>query len=319
VKLNIASGNYDRVQPLIDGSVRAEGVELAYQTLFPGELFRRMIRDGEFDGGELGLTYYLRTLELDPPPFIAIPVFPQRIFRHAALFVNADSGIESPAQLAGKRLGETFVFGTDAGTWVKGALRDDYGVRLESEKHYIGGIGKYEPAWDWLPNNPPRNARVEQLPPGQTLDAMLEAREIDALISPVMPASKKLRRLFRDYEAVERDYFRRTGIFPIMHTVVLRKKIHEKHPWLAKSLYDAFSAAKEQTLQRIRMADASMHSYTMMPWFGALRERNRELMGDDHWPYGLEPNRKTLETFLRHHEEQGLSRRRFKVEELFAL
>jgi 4,5-dihydroxyphthalate decarboxylase len=130
MKLSLASGNYDRIQPLVDGSVRVEGVELSYQTLFPGDLFRRMIRDGEFDGGELGLTYYLRTLELDPPPFIAIPVFPQRIFRHSSLFVHAESGIESPAQLAGKRIGETFVYGTDAGTWVKGALADDFGVRL---------------------------------------------------------------------------------------------------------------------------------------------------------------------------------------------
>jgi 4,5-dihydroxyphthalate decarboxylase len=158
---------------------------------------------------------------------------------------------------------------------------------------------------------------VEQLPPGKTLDAMLEAGEIDALISPVMPASNKLRRLFRDWEGVERDYFKRSGVFPIMHTVVIRRQLYEKQPWLAQSLYNAFNAAKEQTMQRIRMADASMHSYTMMPWFGALRERNRELMGEDHWPYGLEPNRKTLETFLRYHEEQGMSTRRFKLEEVF--
>ncbi len=320
LKLRVGSGNYDRVQPLLDGAVRAEGVEIDYRTMMPAELFQRMIRDGEFDAGEMGLTHYLRTLTLDEPPFIAIPVFPQRIFRHAAVFVRADSGIESPKQLVGRKLGEMFFYGTDAGTWVKGILRDDYGVRLEMEKHYVGGVGHYAAPWDWLPNNPPPGVRdrVQQLSPGQTLDAMLEAGEIDALISAFIPPSKKLRRLFRDWESVERDWFRRTRVFPMMHAVVIRKKIYQQHPWLAQSLFKAFSEAKEQTMQRIRMADASMHSYTMMPWFGALRERNRELMGEDHWPYGLEPNRKTLETFLRYHDEQGLSPRRYGLEELFA-
>ena len=152
LKLTIATGEWDRIKPLMDGSVQPEEIELSYQTLHVGDIFRRMIRDSEFDVAEVGLTYFLRTLELDDPPLIAIPVFPQRMFRHACIFVNAESGIERPEDLVGRRLGELHLYGDDGGTSAKGILRDDYGVRLEDVEHYVGGVAQYTPKLDGYDN-----------------------------------------------------------------------------------------------------------------------------------------------------------------------
>lgn len=322
LQLTMATGNYDRVRALQDGSVRPEGIDLDFQSLFVGDIFRRMVKDREFHACELGLTFYLRTLDLEDPPFVAIPVFPMRMFRHAAIFVNAASGIESPKEMAGKKVGELFFYGHDAGVWAKGILNDDYGVRADCVKHYVGGVDRFVPKWDWLPFNPPPHADVEQLGPGKTLDGMLDSGEIDVLFSAIMPPSlfkhpKKVRRLFGDYEAVERDYFKRTGVFPVMHTFAIRRDVYRKNPWVARSLYKAFKEAKNQAYQQYEMGDAFMHNYFMVPWFSALRDENRQLMGEDLWPYGLEANRKTLDAFLRYHHEQGLSKRRYTPDELF--
>jgi 4,5-dihydroxyphthalate decarboxylase len=325
LKLNMACWNYDRTRALIDGSVKVEGVELNYQNLFVAEIFQRMCKDKEFDASELGLTFYLGSLELDEPPFIAIPVFPLRFFRHAAVFVNTKSGIASPKDLAGRRVGELFFYGHDAGVWAKGILSEEYGVPATSMHHTVGGVDRFVPKWDWLPfnPNPPTHVKVEQLPPGQTLDQKLESGEIDALFTAIMPpsflkGSKNVRRLFENYEAVERDYYARTKIFPIMHTFVIRRDVYNKNPWVAQALYKAFKAAKQAAYHGYAMGDSFMHGYFMMPWFTAHREENRKLLGDDPYPYGVEANRKTLETFLRYHHEQGVTRRRFQVDEIFA-
>ncbi len=323
LKLTLACWNYDRTRGLMDGSVRPEGIELTYLNLFVAEIFQRMVRDKEFEVSELGLTFYVGTLGLEDPPFIAIPVFPLRFFRHSAVFVNTASDIESPKDLIGKRVGELFCYGHDAGIWAKGILSDEYGVSTNSYTYYVGGLDRPVPKWDWLPFQPPSNVRVHQLGPNQTLDSMLEAGEIDALYSAIVPpsllkGSKNIRRVFENYEAVEREYFRKTGIFPIMHTLVIRKDIYQKYPWVAQSLYKAFKEAKNQAHNLYKSGEAFMHGLFMIPWLTAHREENRKLMGDDLWPYGLEPNRKVLDTFLRYHHEQGLSKRRFKPEELFA-
>jgi 4,5-dihydroxyphthalate decarboxylase len=306
----------------MDGSVRPQGIELTYQNLFVAETFERMVRDKEFEVAELGLTFYIGMLGLPDPPFVAIPVFPLRFFRHSAIFVNTASGIESPKDLIGKNVGELFIYGHDAGVWAKGILSDDYGVPTDSVAYYVGGLDRFA-RWDWMPFGPPSNVRVQQLGPDQTLDRMLEVGEIDALYSAIVPpslikGSTKIRRLFENYESVERDYFRRTSIFPIMHTVVVRKDIYREHPWVARSIYEAFKQAKDRAANLYRLGESFMHGLFMIPWLTAHREENRQLMGDDLWPYGLEPNRKVLDTYLRYHYEQGLSTRRFKPEELFA-
>lgn len=325
LRLRVATGGYHHVRALLDGTVRPAGISLDYETMFVGDIFRKAIRDGAFDACELGLTLYLGTLDRTDPPFIAIPVFPIRAFRHSAIFVSADSGIRAPADLAGKRLGELFFYGHDAGIWARGALADDYGVTAAPGTTYtVGGIDHYAPPFVGLPFDPypPAGVSIRQLGAGQTLGAMLEAGELDAVYSAIMPPALlergRIRRLFEDFESVERDYFARTGIFPIMHTFVIRKEIYDRDPWVARALYDAFVEAKAVAQRERRAADTFMYNSFLEPWFYALREKNRRLMGEDPWAYGLEANRTTLEAFIRHHHDQGLSRHRRRAEELFA-
>jgi 4,5-dihydroxyphthalate decarboxylase len=283
----------------------------------------RMLRTREYDVSELGFTYYLQSLELPDKPFIAIPVFPNRIFRHSSIFVNRDSGIAAPKDLVGKKVGELHRYGHDAGIWAKGALSDDYGVPANAYSYYVGGLDRPLPHDDWSPFAAPKNVDVHQIGPDQTLDRMLESGEIDALYSAWVPpsvtkGSPRVGRLFEDFERVERDYFRRTKIFPIMHTVVIRREVYEKNRWIAKSLMAAFQGAKDQAVRLYKTGEMFFGAPHMIPWLTALQAENRALMGEDHWPYGVAANRKALETFLRYNHEQGLLRRRYSVEEIFA-
>jgi 4,5-dihydroxyphthalate decarboxylase len=221
LRLKLGCWDYDRTRALMDGTVQPEGgVEITHVNLFPSETFERMISNREFEVSEMGLTFYLGTLGLEAPPFIAIPIFPVRLFVHSTVSVNASSGIESPKDLIGKKVGELFFYGHDTGTWIKGILSDEYGVRADSVTYYVGGIDQPSAKWDWVPLAPPANVSVHQLGAGQTLDAMLEAGEIAALYSAITPPSllkqsANVRYLFEDPEAAGRDYFKRTGIFPI--------------------------------------------------------------------------------------------------------
>jgi hypothetical protein len=190
-------------------------------------------------------------------------------------------------------------------------------------EHYVGGIEQTAPGPDWAPLNPPADVTIHQLAPGQGLDAMLDRGEIDALFTAHVPPSARrsptrVRRLFLDFEDVERDYFHRTGIFPIMHTVVIRRDIYEQNRWIARALMQIFEEAKALAMKAYNTADTFFNAPTMIPWFVSLRERNRALMGENFWPYGIKANRKTLEACLRHHREQGILKRSHKVEELFA-
>src|SRR5262249_25181914 len=217
LKLTLACWDYDRTRALCDGRVKPDGIDLdLWTTHNVGEIMERMLRQRQFDVSELGITYYLRSLELMDAPFVAIPVFPNRFFRHAAIFVNTTKGISSPSDLAGRRVGELQRYGHDAGIWAKGALSDDFGVKASSTEHYVGGIERGVPGPDWAPLGPPAGVTIHQLAPDQGLDAMLENGEIDALFSAHIPPSARknpgrVRRLFPDFEAVERDYFSRTG------------------------------------------------------------------------------------------------------------
>jgi 4,5-dihydroxyphthalate decarboxylase len=322
LNLTFACDNYAHTRALRDESVRAEGIDLNYLTLFPAENFQRALQHHEFDAGEMGLKFYICSLELDDPPYIAIPVFPCRIFRHSAIYVNEAAGVRAPNDIAGRAVGELFAYGHDAAIWARGILADEYGVPIDSVTYHVGRMDA-QMGRDFAPFGPPPHIRVEKLRPDQTLDAMLSSGEIAALYSAIAPPSfarpgGKVRRLFEDYEAVERAYYRKTGIFPIMHTVVIRRDLYRKHPWIAQSLYAALKEAKERALQMVRGEARHMHRLEIMPWTTAHWEENRALFGDDPWPYGLEPNRKTLAAFLRYHHEQGLSKRLFTPEELFA-
>lgn len=316
--LTLACWNYDRTRALADGRVQPDGIDLNYLNLTVEETFFRMLRNREFDVAELSLSSYVMSLFTPDRPFVAIPVFTSRMFRHSAVYVHADSGIREPKDLAGKKVGNP-EYQLTAVVWVRGILADEYGVPITSVTYYSGGQeqpGREEK----LKVELPPNIRTARIGPQQTLSSMLAAGEIDALYAPRAPSSLRssggrVKRLFENYEAVERDYFRRTGIFPIMHTVVIRRDVHERHPWVAQSLYTAFSAAQRETYEDLSHIAALT---VMLPWLNAHVEETRREMGDDFWPYGLARNRETLATFLRYSYEQGLSKELLQPEQLFA-
>jgi 4,5-dihydroxyphthalate decarboxylase len=318
LRLSLACWSYDRTRALADGSVRAEGIELAYLPLEVEETFFRMARHREFDLSELSLSSYVVSLGSDPPPFVAIPVFPSRMFRHSGIYVSANSGIREPKDLIGRRVGVP-EYQLTANVWIRGLLEDEYQVPFASIQYFFGG--EEEPGREEkLRLELPPSIRIRPIGPAQTLSRMLADGEIDAIQAPRAPSTlysrpDAVRRLFPNYVEVEREYWRRTKIFPIMHTIAIRREVYEKNRWIAQSLHKAFTAAKARAyagLARVHCLD------TMLPWQAAHVEDVKREMGEDWWPYGLAPNRRVLDTFLRYHHEQGLSNRRYAPEELFA-
>jgi 4,5-dihydroxyphthalate decarboxylase len=316
--ISLACWNYDRTRALLEGRVAVGGIDLTYLNLPVEETFFRMLRYREFDAAEMSLSSYVVSLFSERPPFIAIPVFPSRFFRHSCIFVNRNRGIREPKDLVGKRVGVP-EYQMTAAVWIRGILSDEYEVPVSSASYFTGG--QEEPGRsEKLKLSLPPEIRVGTIPPGKTLSKMLDAGEIDALYAPRMPStflhgSGSVHRLFEDYGVVEREYFRKTRIFPIMHTVVIRRDVYEKHPWVAQSLYKAFVYAQREAYGELYEAAALK---CMLPWLIQHVEDTRALMGDDFWPYGVASNVHTLETFLRYSHEQGLSKRRLKPNELFA-
>ncbi|MEV4604606.1 4,5-dihydroxyphthalate decarboxylase [Amycolatopsis sp. NPDC049253] len=316
--LTIGCFRYDTTQALFEGGIDAK---VTTAPTLP-EIFERVIREHEFDVAELGLTFYLRLLD-EGLPYVALPIFPNRVFRHSCVFVNTHAGITGPADLAGRTIGEFGTYGQDSGVWAKGILADEYGFAPERSRWVIGGLEHPAPPFGFIPHPHPARADVSEAPAGKALGAMLEAGEIDALFSANVPqcvldGSPNVARLFPDFEPLERDYHRRTGIFPIMHTIVVRRELLTERSELARELYTAFSAAKDTAADRYRRDRRLYQVPTMVPWLDALVERNEEQFAGDWWPYGIEANRATLDTYLRYHHEQGLSERRLRVEEVFA-
>ncbi|CAM5507994.1 ABC transporter substrate-binding protein [Eoetvoesiella caeni] len=319
-KLRISFGcwNYDRTRALQLGNVRPDGIDLNYLDMPVEETFFRMLRHKEFDACEMSLSSYTVSCFQAEPPFIAIPVFPSRMFRHSCIYVNADSGIREPKDLIGKRVGNP-EYQMTAPTWIRGILADHYGVPVDSVTYYTGG--EEEPGRpEKLKLDLPPNIKVQSIGPTQTLSQMLLDGEIDALYTARMPSSfsngaGKVKRLFPDYEKVERDYFRSTGIFPIMHTVAIRRDVYEANRWVAQSLMKALVESQLHTYKDLYDTAALK---AMLPWLTAHVEQVRAEMGEDFWPYGFEKNEKTLATFLRYSYEQGLSKRLLQPRELFA-
>jgi 4,5-dihydroxyphthalate decarboxylase len=315
--LTVACGDYDRTRALRDGSVEVEGVELNYVALQAEEIFWRMTNYQEFDASELSLSNYLTMVDRGNCPFVAIPVFPSRFFRHSCVFINVDSGIRKPADLAGKKVGAP-EYSITAAAWIRGFLKDDYGVAAQDMQWFIGG--QEEPGRkERIALKLPPEIRLSTLPPDKTLNAMLENREIDALISARVPScfvkgSPKVRRLFPDYKEVEIDYYRRTKIFPIMHVLVIRRAVFDRHPWVARSLYKAFCQAKERAVQHMHLSNTLTHT---LPWLFAEMDLLKGLFGRDWWPYGIEPNRHTLESLIRYMREQHLVEKPLDVDSLF--
>ena len=322
-KLKIAFGEYDRTRVLADGTVKIEGVDASFHTNpIVTEFFAGMIRDRAYDVAELGMSYFLRTMDFDDPPFIAIPVFPNRCFRHSAIYINVDGGIKRPEDLAGKTVGEFAMYGHDAGVWPKGILSDDFGVTPNQCRWIVGSLDWPLKPIDFVPQPHPADTEVTYGPQGMDLGKMLEDGEIDALIAADVPKcmlekSPKVARLFPDYQTTEREYYRRTGIFPIMHTVVVRKEV-ASNPEILQAFYKGFCDAKDIVEEQYTKGMIFNNVATMIPWFSKLIDEDRSLMGEDWWPYGLEANRKAVDAFLRYHFEQGLSKRRLRCEDIFA-
>lgn len=317
--LTFACGRYDRMQPLRDGDVRVEGVDLNVVQFDAGrEIFDRMVGGQEFDLSELSSSEYVSLLSRGDCPFIAIPVFPSRVFRHGFIFINRRSGIRTPKDLEGKRIGVPLYTQT-AAIWVRGHLADEYGVDLGTIQWVQGAVEAAGSHGN--PHAPPllKPARIEQNTTPYSLSEMLARGDIDAMIGSRRPTGMgkdpDLVRLFPDYPRIERDYYRRTGIFPIMHLVAIRRALVDRHPWLVSSLYKAFVEAKQLAMERMRFTGATS---AMLPWQVAELEELAELFGPDHWPYGVEANRTTLETLVRYMVTQDFIPAPIPIEQLFA-
>jgi 4,5-dihydroxyphthalate decarboxylase len=318
LKLTLACWNYDRTRALIDGRVKPEGIELDIQLLRPRQTFQRMLDDREFQVSELSLASYAALKGRGDCPFVAIPVALSKIFRHSCIYVRTDAGIKTPADLKGKRVG-TSQYSSTALVFMRGMLQHDHGVAPSDMHWFMGGLSTFTEQ-PLIPLDLPGNVRLDFLPAGQTLEAMFEAGELDALLSIYIPSlflngSPRIARLFPSFKQVEQDYYRRTGIFPIMHTVVLREDVYKAHPWAAKSIYQAFRAAKDLAVEGLYDTDALQLA---LPWLLDYVEESWRVFGKDFWSYGLEPNRATLAAIGRYVHEQGLSPRVVSPDELFA-
>jgi len=318
LRLSLGCWNYDRTRGLMEGRIQPDGIDLTYLDMPVEETFFRMLRHREFDVAEMSLSSYTVSLFKEQKHFIAIPVFPSRFFRHSCIYVNAQAGIKEPKDLIGRKVGNP-EYQMTAPVWIRGILQDEYGVPVDGQTYYQGGEEE--------PNRPeklkielPPNIKVAQIGEQDTLAAMLRDGKIDALYTARMPSTYqtgggRVKRLFESYMEVEQAYYRKTKIFPIMHTVAIRRSLYEKHPWVAMSLYKAFVKSQRETYDDLYVTAALK---AMLPWLTKHVEDAHSLMGDDYWPYGFAPNRETLATFLRYHHEQGLSKRRLEPEELFA-
>jgi 4,5-dihydroxyphthalate decarboxylase len=318
LRLTLACWNYDRTRALADGTVKPDGIELTYLNLPVEETFFRMMRYQEFEIAEMSLSSYTVSLFQEDPPFIAIPVFPSRVFRHASIFVSTKSGVLEPKDLIGKRVGNP-EYQLTAQVWIRGILSDEYGVAPASVEYWTGGVEEPGREEKIVLDLPPE-FKIRRIGPTQTLSQMLADGEIDALYAPRVPSTlvtrpKDVRRLFENYAEVERAYYLKTRIFPIMHAVVIRRDIYRAYPWVAQSLYKAFVQSQRFLYEDFQETAALK---TMLPWLVAHVEELKRTMGRDWWPYGFESSKHVIETFLRYHHEQGLSKRRLRPEDLFA-
>src|ERR687887_1068959 len=312
LRLSLACGPYDRTQPLADGTIAPEGIELNYISLQPAEIFWRMLQYQEFEVAEMSLSNYTSLVSQGDAPLLAIPVFPSRVFRHGYFFINTERGIEHPRHLAGKR-GGVPEYSMTAAVYMRGLLQHEYGVQPKDVSWVQGRA-------DRLGRKLPPDIRLTQAPTGAELGDLLEHGELDFLMTANNPlafrrGSPKVRRLFPNYAEVEKEYYRRTKIYPIMHTVVIRNDVYQRDPWVALSMYKALCRAKEYAYYLL--ADMGSPKVSSA-WLQPLIEEEKAIFGPDWFAYGIEPNRPSIEAALQYAHEHGLTDRRVKLEELFA-
>jgi 4,5-dihydroxyphthalate decarboxylase len=317
LKLSVAMGNYDRTRPLVDGDVQIDGTDPIYMLLSPEEMFFRAFRDVAFDISELSLSSFAVKTAAGTNPYVGVPVFPSRAFRHTSIYIRTDRGITSPADLKGRRIG-TPEYQLTACVWARALLHEEYGVKPSDITWVRGGMedpGRPEKIALQLP----ADVRLESAPADTTLSQLLERGDIDGIVGPRAPSSfergdSRVAWLFPDTAKTATEYFRKTRIFPIMHVIGIRRELVEQQPWLPMAVFKAFAEAKSVALERL--VDTSACKVTL-PFVEETLRGARTLMGPDFWSYGVAPNRHVLDHFLHHHHAQGLSKRRLQVEELF--
>jgi 4,5-dihydroxyphthalate decarboxylase len=315
LNLSLAVGPYDRTRALIDGTVQIDGVAPACMTLSPEEIFFRAFRHAEFDICELSLSSFTVKTAQGACPYVGVPAFVSRAFRHTSIYVRTDR-IKQPSDLKGKKVGLP-EYQLTANVWARAILEDDHGVK-PSDIHWVRGGIEEAGRPEKISIKLPADVKLEDAPAGKSISALLAEGTIDGFMAPRPPSLPKntlnIGWLFSDPVAAAKDYFKRTGIFPIMHIVGVRRELAEQHPWLPGAVLKAFDQSKAVAMAQL--SDTSATKVTL-PFVEERLGEARALMGDDFWSYGIAPNRKTLETFLRHHHAQGLSARLMKPEDLF--
>ncbi len=317
--LTFACGLYDRMVPLYTGEVKPEGIDLKFLVIdSPREIFDRMAGKLEFDACEMSSSELIARTVAGQSPFVAIPAFASRVFRHSFIFINRNAGIRSPKDLEGKRVGVP-LYTMSAAIWIRGHLQHDYGVDL-SKIHWVQGATN-SPGSHGSPTVLPllKPVSIENNRSDKSLSQLLESGGIDAIAGAEIPAAfgvnPDVQRLFPNFREVEKEFYRRTRIFPIMHLVVIRRDVYDKNPSIAASLYNALVRSKDIALKKMRYIGATRY---MLPWLAADLDELREVFGDDPWPYGIEASRPTLEALVTYMFEQAMIPRKIPIEELFA-
>ncbi len=318
--LSFASWDHDRVMALHDGRVAIDGVALRSEVHPTSRLFPLAVSDAPYDMTEMSLSSYVMQVSRGDSAYVALPAFVSRAFRHSGFYARAGAGIRSLADFAGRRIGVP-EYQMTAALWMRGILADEFGVRAQDVSWRTGGLDAGVRR-ERLPLNLPDGMDVEPVPEGRTLQDLLLAGEIDGLLAPRPPQAfldgdRRILRVFDDFEAAERDYHARTGFFPVMHLIGVRKSLAASLPQLPEALYRGFVEARDLALKRLRDVWLGSANRLSLPWLGATVERTRAALGDDWWPYGFRRNRAELEVVCRYASEQFLARRRVAPEELF--
>lgn len=316
VPITLACGLYDRMQALYTGQVQPEGIDLTFQIEdFPRKLFDSAMALQQFDVCEMSSSDYITRVSAGQCPFYAIPVFPSKMFRHGMIAIHKRSGIRTPKDLEGRRVG-VMRYTMTAAVWQRGHLQNDYGVDLSTIHWVEGSINS--PGSHGVPTIVPPGTKFEVNDSGKSLSELLAAGKIDATLGTHLPdsrfTSKDVVRLFPDFKEVEKAYYKRTGIFPIMHLIAIKRDVYEKHPFIAQSLYRAFCESKKAALVRMRNYSALRF---MLPWMTAELDELDEVFGEDPWAYGLEEARTNLGTLMTYMVQQGMLNSTIPVEDLF--
>jgi 4,5-dihydroxyphthalate decarboxylase len=318
VPITFACGLYDRMQALYTGEVKAEGIDLDFLPIdAPRIIFDRMAGQQAYDVSELSCSEFITRQSAGDNAFVALPVFPSRAFRHGFIAINKRAGISKPKDLEGKRIGVP-LYTMSAAVWIRGHLERDYGVDLSNVHWVEGSINS--PTSHGEPTVLPmlRKVPITVNKSGKSLSQLLDEGEIDAIIGTTLPDSRRhnpeIVRLFPDFRQVEKDYYKRTGIFPIMHLIAIKRETYEKNPAIAQSLYTAFNESKQVALNKMRNLAALRY---MLPWLGDDLDELDAVFGNDPWPYGVDANRATMSTLMQFMVEQGLLKAEIPVDDLF--